>query len=227
MTNNFTLALDTTGPASPSITIESGATYAAAQLVNCQISTGDGVTTGYQMKIWGNVDTTNDANIQATEGASVWITYVTTKQVKLATGDGVKTLYLKIRDDVYNVSAQASDTITLDTGIPVVTVSAGPDVTKISKQTGKRTCSFSFQVDSTFTDYTVKVVASAGSAYNTGTQIATTNGSTNMSGNAGNYPATTNINCTIDGADLEAASAGDGNKIIKVFVKDAAGNWSA
>lgn len=45
-------------------------------------------------------------------------------------------------------------------------------------------------------------------------------------GNAGNYPADTNIEVKINDADLEAASFGDGLKIIKVFVKNAAGTWS-
>ena len=34
-------------------------------------------------------------------------------------------------------------------------------------------------------------------------------------------------NVTVKGADLEAASSGDGVKIVKVFVKNAAGTWSA
>ena len=47
-----------------------------------------------------------------------------------------------------------------------------------------------------------------------------------MSGEALNYPATTGITSVIDGRDLETASAGDGVKVVKVFVKDDAGNWS-
>jgi hypothetical protein len=39
--------------------------------------------------------------------------------------------------------------------------------------------------------------------------------------------ADASISCTINGADLETASSGDGAKIVKVFVKDASGNWSA
>lgn len=226
MANNFTLTLDTTAPSSPILNIESGATYATSQLINCGITTGDGDTTGYQMKIWGDVDIANDANIQVLEASSAWITFATSKQVKLSSADGLKTLYCKIRDDVYNVSSQASDTITLDTTIPVVTVSAGPDITKISKQAGKNVCSFSFQSDAAFTDYKIKSVPSAGSAESAGTTILLTNGSTNMSGN-GSFAAATNINCTINGADLEVASAGDGGKVIKVFVKDASGQWSA
>ena len=178
------------------------------------------------MKIWGNVDPANYANVQATEGALAWISFAASKQVKLSSGDGAKTLYLKIRDSVLNESAQTSSSIGLDTTVPVATISIGPDVTKVSKITGKRTCSFSFQCDSIFDEYKVKVVPATSSLQDAGTLIGTTNGSTNMSGSAGNYPANTNIDCQIDGADLEAASSGDGTKIVKVFTKDQSGLWS-
>jgi hypothetical protein len=225
MASYFTLTLDTTGPANPSLSINAGASYATSQLVDLAIGTSDGSTSGYQMKIWGNVDTTYDTNVQATEAASAWITFATAKQVKLASGDGTKTINIKLRDDVFNESSIVSDSINLDTTRPVVTIS-GPDVSKISEVAGKDVASFSFTVDTAFVEYKVKVVSSSGSAENTGTQIGTTNGSTNMSGTAGNYAANTAINCTVDASDLKAASAGDGAKVIKVFVKDAAGNWS-
>jgi len=225
MASYFSVTLDTTGPSNPTISLAGGATYTSSQLINATISTGDGVTTGYQMKLWGDVDTTHNANIQGTEGASAWITYNTTQQVKLSATDGSKTIYLKIRDDVYNESSQVSDGIILDATLPVVSLT-GPDVSKISKVSGKNVVSFSFQSDSIFDEYKVKYVAASGNSHDTGTQILTTNGSTNMSGAAGNYPASTAINCTINGTDLEVAASGDGAKIIKVFVKDVAGNWS-
>ena len=225
MANYVTITLDTTGPSNPSVVIAGGAQYATAQLVDLTLGTTDNPTTGYQMKIWGNVDPAHDASIQATEGASAWITFTTTKQIKLATGDGSKTINAKIRDDVYNESSQVSDSIILDTQLPVVTIT-GPDLAKISKNAGKNVSSLSFSVDSIFDEYKVKVVASAGAAENTGTLIATTNGSTNTSGSAGNYAASTPIACTINGTDLELANSGDGVKIVKVFVKDKAGNWS-
>jgi len=225
MANYFLLTLDTTGPQSPSIILESGAQYASAQLINADISTVDGDTIGYQMKIWGDVDLTENPNIQDTEGNSSWITYSATQQVKLSTGDGSKTVYLKIRDDVLNESAQTSDSITLDTSLPVVTIS-GPDVSKISKIATANISSFSFTVNEIFDEYKVKVVASTGAAHDTGTLIGTANGSTNMSGVAGDYPADTAINCSIYGSDLEVASAGDGEKIVKVFAKDKSGTWS-
>ena len=73
-------------------------------------------------------------------------------------------------------------------------------------------------------DAKVKVVPSADSLHTAGTQIPTTGGSTNMSGTT--VAASASVSCTIYGADLETASSGDGAKIIKVFGKDAAGNWS-
>lgn len=225
MGNNFTVTLDTTGPASPSIVIEGNAAYASAQLVNCAISCGDGVTTGYQMKIWGNVDPANDANVQTLEANSAWITYATSKQIKLLTGDGTKTLYVKIRDDVYNESAQASDAITLDMNAPVVTIT-GPTVNKISKIVGKNSFQGSFTVDGSYEEYQVRVVPSTGSDHTAGTIIPTAGGSTNTSGSAGGYNGATPITFTVFGADLETASAIDGAKIIKVFVRDGANNWS-
>lgn len=225
MASYFNLTLDTTGPSNPSITLNGGDTYATNQLVTATISTGDVGTTGYQIKLWGNVDTTHNANIQTTEVASAWITYTTSQEVKLLTGDGTKTIYLKIRDDVYNESSQASDTITLNTAVPVVSIT-GPSVSKVSKVSGKDESTFSFTSDVDFDEYKVKVVSSSSSAQDSGSQIPTTAGSTNMNGSAGSYPSGTPINCAIKGTDLETASAGDGSKIVKVFVKTEAGIWS-
>lgn len=222
----FTLTLDTTAPANPAISLEGGATYATAQLIDATIGTSDSPTTNYQMLIWGDVDNTENASIQATEGASGWITYNTSQQIKLSSGDGSKTIYLKIRDSVWNVSAQASDSITLDTTLPTVTIGT-PDAVLISEITGKNESTFTWQVDCSFDEYKIKVVPAIGSSEDTGTLVPTTAGSTNTSGAVGDYPATTNISTKINGTDLKTASAGDGAKIVKVFVKDKAGQWSA
>lgn len=232
MANYFNLTLDTTGPANVTITLAGGAQFATDQLINATIATSDTPTTGYQMKLWGSLDVAwaksngllGASASASTEADALWITFATTRQLKLSAGDGNKTINCKVRDDVYNPSAQASDSITLDTSRPTVTIT-GPDVTKISKQSGKDVCSFSFVVDEAYTSYKVKYVSSSGAAHDTGTQIPTTGGSTNMSGGSGS--GVTPVECTITGADLEAASSGDGVKIVKVFVQDAAGNWSA
>ena len=84
---------------------------------------------------------------------------------------------------------------------------------------------FSFSADTDFVSYSVRVVPQNSSTHTAGTQLGTTNGSENMSG-TGDFKADTAISCKINAADLAAASAEDGAKIIKVFVKDKAGNWS-
>lgn len=226
MANFIYLTLDTTAPSNPSISIAGGSTYATKHLVDVNLGCGDASKTGYQMKIWGDVDAGHDSNVQATEGASAWITWASVKQIRLSNGDGTKTISYRVRDDVYNQSSIASDNITLDTSLPVPTIT-GPDVSKISKVTGRDRSAFSFTVGGAYTEFKVKVVGSTGASHDTGTTIANINGSQNMQGDAGNYNGATPMNCIIDGTDLENASSGDGQKIVKVFVKDEAGNWSA
>lgn len=224
MSSFFTLTLDTTAPGGVALDIDSGAAYATAQAVTAQPSTTDGDTTGYQMKIYGSVDNAADADIQTTEGASAWITYSTSKAVTLSSGDGLKTLNVKIRDDVGNVSSAASDTITLDTTVPVASISVAASPTKVSKVASFDTSNFSFQADVHIQAWKVKAVPASGSPHTAGTTIPTTAGSANVTGGA--LAATTNQSVTIKGADLETASSGDGAKIVKVFVQDDAGNWS-
>lgn len=231
MASYFNITLDTTAPGGASIVLESGASYTGTQTINARLATSDGTTTGYQIKIWGDVDTSYDSNVQASEGASSWVTvggsFPYDQTIKLSTGDGSKTVYAKIRDDVWNETSQLSDTITLDTVAPVVTIVSGPDATKVSKVSGKRTVNFGWQSDIVFDEYKVKVVPASNSIHTAGTTLLTTNGSSNVSGTAGSYPATTTINTAIDGRDLEVADTGDGTKIIKVFVKSPTGNWSS
>lgn len=224
MASYLDIVLDTTAPASVQILLNNGDVYTTNQLVNAVISTADGSTVGYQMKIWGNVDPAYDANIQTTEGASTWITYEASKQIKLSNVDGLKTINSRLRDDVWNESSQVSDSITLNTAVPTVTLSA-QNVTRMSKVTGKNELTFSFTSDVIFTEYKVKYVTGASATHDTGTLIPITNGSVNMS-NTGTFASGTPINCIVKGADLELANASDGSKKIKVFVKNEAGIWS-
>ena len=219
MASFFNLILDTLAPSGVTLKINNGAQYTTTREVTLNIGTNDSDTVGYQMKIWGidGVDT---------ESAASWETFSTSKTVTLSDTDGLKKVYVKIRDDVYNESSSVSATITLNTTIPSVTIT-GPDVSKISKISPKNVATFSFVSDVDFEEYKVKGVPSASSLNDAGTLIGTTNGSTNMTGTSGGYKADTAIQCKINGADLEAASSGDGDKIIKVFVKNAAGTWSA
>lgn len=214
MASYFNLTLDTTAPSGGSITL--------ASLTNTRTITATISATGAtQMKIYGDVGTGSTATAEA---SASWETYAESKSIQLTSGDGAKTVKIKFRDSVGDESAEASATVSLDTTAAVVTIT-GPDVSTISKVDGYDEAAFSFSADGAFVEYKVCVVTSASSLHSAGTVIGTTNGSTNMSA-TGTFAASTAISCTINGADLEAASSGDGAKIIKVFVKDSAGNWS-
>ena len=226
MPSHVTVVLDTTAPGGVTITIEAGALYATDRDVDVTIATTDPDTTGYTMKLYGDVDDAfAPTEYRALEADAPWINFATSKTIRVSTGEGSKTLKLKVRDDVHNVSSEATDSITIDTTVPVVTVQSGPTPAKISKQTGKRTSTIVWQSDSIYDEYKVKVVPATDSLHTAGTQIPTTGGSTNVSGSTPDQPAATNVTTDIDGADLETAGA-EGNNIVKVFVKDDAGNWS-
>lgn len=226
MANFVYITLDTTAPSNPTISIEGAAVHTSLQMVTVTISVSDSNTSGYQMKIWGDVDNTNDPNVQSTEANAQWVPYSTTPQVKLSSGDGTKTLSVKVRDDVHNSSTVGIDSITMDTSIPTVTVT-NPSVVKISKVAGKDSSSFTFTVNEAFVEYKVKLVGTTGATHTTGTQIGTASGSVNVSG-TGTYTSSTVTTVTIRAADLETATANmNGQNIIKVFVKDTSGLWSA
>lgn len=217
MASYFNLTLDTLAPQGLTIKLNNGSQYTTSKNVTLNISVSDTSTSGYQMKIWG-------IDGASSEDSASWETFASTKSITLSTGDGLKTVYVKVRDDVCNETAATSTTITLDTSVPAVTI-IGPDVSRISKTAPKNVATFSFTSDVAFTEYKIKVVPSKSSLHDAGTLIGTANGSTNMTA-TGTFKASTAISCKIYGKDLEAASSGDGEKIIKVFVKNAHGTWS-
>lgn len=218
MASYFNITLDTTAPSGLVVKINGDAIYATSTAATLTLTMTDENTTGYQMKIWGIDGVAN-------EDSASWETYADSKSITLTSGDGLKTVHVKVRDDVGNESAEATDTITLNTAVPVVTIT-GPDKAKISKIEGYNKSIINFMSDVDFDEYKVCVVPQNSSAQDAGTLIPTDGGSINTSGSAGEYPANENIQVTITGADLETASAGDGVKVVKVFVKTAAGIWS-
>ena len=218
MASYFNLTLDTLAPAGLAVSVNDDAIYTTSASVTLKTAVTDADTAGYQMKVWGVAGA-------AAEEDAVWETYTAEKSVTLPEGDGLKTVTVKVRDDVGNQTAAASDSITLNTVVPVVTVT-GPDRSRISKVSGYANAVISFVSDVDFTDYKVCVVPAANSLESAGTVIPTAGGSENTGGSAGDYKAATPISVTVNGADLEAAAAGDGVKIVKVFVRNEAGTWS-
>lgn len=218
MASYFNLTLDTTAPSEVALSINDGALYASSTAVTLSISVADQETAGYQMKIWGIAGAEE-------ESAAGWENLAASKGINLPSGDGLKTVFLKVRDDVGNESLALSDSITLITAVPVVTVT-GPDRSKLSKVDGFNQAVINFTADVPFEEYKVCVVPSVSSQQNQGITIPTEGGSVNTSGTAGGYPANTGIQVVITGADLEQASSGEGVKLLKVFVRGVAGTWS-
>lgn len=224
MASYVTLTLDTTAPAGGAVSINSGDVATVSRDVSVAITSTDPDLTGYQVKIYGDVDDAfATGSYRAVEGNAPWITLSSPHSVRLSTGDGTKTVRVKIRDTVNNTTSELTDTISLDTAAPVVTIGSGPTPARISKQTGKDSSDLSFSTDTAVTAWKVKAVSSTGAAHSTGTQIPTTAGSSNVTGGA--LGAATPQTVTIKGTDLETAGA-EGDNIIKVFAQDAAGNWS-
>lgn len=217
MASYFNLVLDTLAPQGLTVKLNNGSQYTTSKNVTLSLSVSDTSTSGYQMKVWGIDGASSEDN-------ATWETFAATKSIALPTGDGLKTVYVKVRDDVCNETAAASATITLDTSVPAVTI-IGPDVSRISKTAPKNVATFSFTSDVDFVEYKIKVVPSQSSLNDAGTLIGTANGSANMKG-TGTFKKNNAISCKIYGKDLEMASSGDGEKIIKVFVKNAHGTWS-
>lgn len=212
----FQLFLDTTAPTGGSISLP-------LRSSNVKITASLSATGATYMKLWGDIAVSAGGPAISEANAS-WVAYSATAAIILTKTDGTKTVYAKFKDNVGNTSAAVSASVILDTTAPVVTI-VGPDVSTISKVAGYNVSAFSFSADEDFVEWTVRVVPSADSLHDAGTEIPTTGGSTNMHGTT-TTSADKAINCTVYGADLETASSGDGAKIVKVFVKDKTGLWS-
>lgn len=215
MASYFQLTLDTLAPTISAFTINSGASVTTSTTVTLAITSSDAAS----MKIWG-------INGVASEADASWETFASTKQVTLTSGDGSKTVYVKVRDSVYNESSASSATITLSTALPTISV-VGADVSVISEQSGKNVATFSFSSNMALKAWKVKVVPANNSAQDAGEQIPSTAGSVNMTGTT--LAANTSIECKINGTDLSTAVGGsDGTYIIKVFGQASANDlWSA
>lgn len=220
MASFFNLTLDTTPPVIEEISLNDGALYTTSPILTLttELAWNEFYTGSYQMKIWGT--STADS-----EEAASWESYSDEKQITVSSEDGLKTIHVKVRDDVGNVSIEYTDSITLQTETPTVVVS-GPDKSRISKVEGYNNAIISFTANVDFAEYKVCVVTTTSATEVSGVTIGTEHGSIATSGSDGNYKSNTPISVTINGEDLETASSGDGVKIIKVFVKTNEGVWS-
>jgi hypothetical protein len=110
MASFVNVTLDTTAPAGVALDLDA---ETADQEIVAGVATTDPDTAGYTMKLWGDVDESFDADVQEAEGDSAWVSFSATQTVRLSSGDGTKTLNLRVRDDVDNASGTTSGLIDL------------------------------------------------------------------------------------------------------------------
>jgi hypothetical protein len=223
----FQIQLDTTAPQGPVFELAGGAILVGTFTVPFVLTTTDDDKTGYTVKLWGDVDPAYNADIQATKATSAWIGYNTVNTLKLSGGDGAKTIYAVIRDDVGNETAELSDVVTVDVSVPVVTITVDPDLTKISKVAPWAETNFTFEVNSDISGWKVKAVDDPGATHDQGYEILDAGGSDNTfepgTPLAANVPKVVKLT----GADLQTAVGVDGPYYIKVFAQEAgSGLWS-
>lgn len=213
MPSSFTLTIDTVAPAGAVFTLNAGMPVTStATGVPITLTTTDPDTTGYMVKIWGDLNPTVD------EASALWVPYGSVSTVTLSSGDGLKTLHARIRDDVGNPTAVQDATVTLNTSVPTLTITVGPDKTRLSDKANFNQSTFTWQATEALTEWSIRVVGSAGADHTSGVEL----------GHAVEaVPANTGKTYVINTADLLTASPGDGPKVIKVFGKSTAnGNWS-
>lgn len=223
MSAHLLLTLDTNPPARPLMAINAGATVTADRVVSVRLSS-DSVDVS-QMQIWGDLDASANPLFQPTQAASALTAFASETFLTLSPGSGTKTLYAVLADDVGNQTLPFTGAILLDLDSPTVSVTTAPDRSRISKQSGFDSSTFSWQPSVDVVQYQVRVVPTSGSPVSAGVALGSSGGSVNVAGGA--VSASTFVTTTVTGADLAAASPGDATKICKVFVKDATGKWSA
>lgn len=213
--------IDTTPPGNPRMAVNGGVLFVASRSVSVGI-TGTGAT---DMKIWGDVDTDADTDIQSFEDLSTWLPYTEHTDVGVSASIGRKRLYARLRDAVGNPSPVFGTYVDYDPAYPQVSMVLDADVAVLSTIPGHDAATFSWDANVDFVEYVVKVMPTTASPYFGGSPVRSDFGSVNVAG-SGSFLADTPITTVLKGADVNFASPGDGSKVIKVFIRDVAGRWS-
>lgn len=218
MTASFTITLDTTPPAVPTLRIADGASRTADQVVAVQIGTGSADVD--LARVWGDVDPAADPRIQPAEVDSAWMAYDPAPfAVQLSAGTGRKRLYARLADDVGNATATLTAFVDFDASLPRVTVTEPVTRARLSLVSGYDATSFGWQSSVSFTRYEVRLVPTVHAPHTAGPLLEAAEGT---------YPATTTRTTTLTAAQIRAAAPGDGPRIVKVFVRaEGSGTWSA
>lgn len=223
MPSNIQFTLDTFAPASVVLTAPANS---GSLVVSVNASTTDSDTTGYTMKLWG-AGVSADTIAGTTKANAPVLAYTTGAKNVTFVAEGSSQLNLAVYDDVGNETLATPVTINIVTTLATVTVSningGNTAHTKFSTTPPYNVLSFNFTSSMDYTEWRILRVSTTGSLVGSGTAIGTANGSTNISG-VETVPAGTPKAVSINMLDLPTQV--NELKIIKVFVKNVAGNWS-
>src|SRR3989338_6330927 len=118
----FFTTLDTTAPLNSSITINSGEAYTKSTSVTLALSATDDIgITGYYLSTGITaplISTAGWTSMTSTPNYNANVSYT------LTTTDAVKTLYCWYKDAANNISISSTDSITLDSTAPIVTITS-------------------------------------------------------------------------------------------------------
>lgn len=211
------LTLDTAPPANPTLRLNDGEAVTGDRSALAYITVDESVDDVSEMMIWGDVDPTGDPDIQPDEGDSSWVAFAGVTPLLLSDTSERKRIYARLRDDVGNETLAFSDYIDLDLDRPVLSITVGFDVEKVSKKAGFDEASFTWEPNVDLSEWEVRVVPYIYSDHTAGVILEDVAGSTNISGGVAlaDVPVTT----IIKGTDLEIASPGNSPKIVKIFGK--------
>ncbi len=234
MANYINVTLDTIEPSGVGVLINGDEENTTSTAVTLTIDCSDPDLSGYQMKIWGTADAHDEAD-------AIWETYQHTKNVILPSGDGLKTVYVKMRDDVWNEnSLPAYDSITLHEKVPSV-ASFSVSSSRLSLVNGKNLITGAFYVDENVDYVKLMIVQDVNARHDTPSNIAIPKNAgsdmyddNNLAAQAeavleleGSVGKECGINFIINASDIHAVAPGDGVKILKVFARSAeTGKWS-
>ena len=187
---NDTIIVDATPPSSGSVAINNGATHTTSRNVNLILTATDLIGVA---KYYASENTTPPID------ASNWLDMATSGEFELSTGDGDKTVYVWFKDKGDNLSARYSDTIIMDTSIPVgsIDLNNGDDST-------------------TSRDVTLALIASDNFAV-TGYYISESATTPVLSSSWPAFASSVSFKFSL----------GDGTKNVYVWYRDEAGNLSA
>ena len=233
MSNYINLPLDTLGPQNVSVILNDGEQVTSEKAIRYSVTCSDSDTSDFQMKIWGTEACPSEADAD-------WQAYVNSGTVYTDDETGLKTIYFKLRDDVYNESETVAAMVNYVNERPCI---RGLFVTpvKLSLVDKKNVASGGFNFSETIDAVKIKIVSDVNASHDDPSNISipTANGSEMWDDLApdsysistldyeGIIPSSMSVSFYINAKDIVSVAPGDGVKIVKFFVRSAfSGLWS-